>query len=238
MGSDTYCINDDLVLDNGDTLDQFLLRTLTNTQKDERKARARQKAFNFINDNHLLGRTRLPAMHIPSLREIERDLAISFMMGASFSGEETNVSDWVNDYRDRAKDALKNLRWSATYTEPVANSENTGNGTIEIHAVFDHVTRTENWILRASGATYFSVYGSQSKWMPTIEVGVRYPEKDWDFGTTDYGVSLKNDKVWNEFPFHLTITGGATDFAQDDIFVFKTFSANPAPKHAKVIKLA
>lgn len=240
----TYCQNEDLILDNGRLIDDYMDPSRNANEKDGSKNAARRRAYAEINENYLRSRTLVPAfdengdLTIPLLLYIERDLAIYFIMGDSFSGETANISDWVKAYRDRAIEQLKSLKWNATYSTPVANTQNTGNGTVTIHQLFDEFVYTENWILRALSSSDFSVYGSKSQQLPNADVGERWPEYDWTPTATDYGLKVTSAKRWIEYPFHMTITAGSTAFAADDIFYFTTYSANPERMRHRRVMLA
>lgn len=238
----TYCQNADLIMDNGRSINEYI--DPTQSENPGIKNAARRQAYAEINDNYLKNRTLVPAfdkdgdLTIPSLLYIEKDLAISYIMKATFSGETGNLSEWANHYRERAIEALKNLKWDATYSSPTANSQNTGNGTVTIHMLFEEFVRTENWILRATGSTTFSVYGTKSGRLPNATVGERYPEYDWNTYSTDYGLRIGSNKQWIEYPFHMTIAAGLVDFISDDIFYFATYSSHPLRQRSRRINLA
>lgn len=222
----TYCENSDLVLDTGQDVSEFMKDSLNDTQINTRKDAARLRAYNKINDQHLIGRTLIPATHISGLREIEIDLVVGELMTGAFTMESSNMSEWAEKYIVRAKEALENLRFSASAEAAAADSQNTGNGTVSAIVTNDEFTMTELWILRATSATKFSVHGTLNKWLPQAEVDVQYPEKDWSGSIEDYGLSLYRSPRYEEFPISFLITAGATAFVQDDKFTFKTYSAS------------
>lgn len=222
----TYCNNDELILDTGKSLDGYFDVSLTDLEKLEQKERARIRAFNFINENYLRGKTAVPALHIPALKQVEIDLVIADLMADSFSMEMANTSDWAEKYKERAAKALESLRYKASVDDIVADSENTGNGKVTNIEVKDDFTRTERWILRASSATTFTVYGTLHGYLSNLEVGTKYPEKDWSSIIKDYGLTLNREIRFEEFPISLTITASDIAFSQDDKFMFSTFSAS------------
>lgn len=222
----TYCNNDELVLDSGKNLNAYFDVSLTDLEKLEQKERARIRAFNYINENYLRGKTALPALHIPALKQIEIDLVITDLMTDSFSMETANVSEWTEKYKERAQKALDNLRYNASVDDIVADSENTGNGTVSTIVTNDNFTRTEKWILRASNATTFTVYGTLHGYLADLEVGTKYPEKDWSSIIKDYGLTLARELRFEEFPISLTITAGDAAFIQDDKFTFNAYAAS------------
>ena len=235
----SYCRDVDLVLDNGRDIDNFFDVSLSDDDKKEVKDRARERAFNYINDRYLRGKTVVPARHIPNLKEVERDLVIGNFFSAAFSQEGPNRSDWSQFYLDRAEDALKNLRFGASAEDVFADPENTGNGTVGNIEVNDLLTRTETWILRASNDSKFDVYGSLSGYLRELTVGERYPEKDWTWALGDYGFDrYRTDMRWEEFPISLTITAGSIAFVQDDKFTFKTYAASYYRQDSDRIKRA
>jgi len=221
----TYCVNADLVLDNGKSIDSLLDSDLNARQKTARKDAARLRAYNKINEQWLAGRTLIPATHIATLKEIEIDLVISDIMTGSFSMETLNTSDWTDKYTERAKEALEKLRFDASCEDATANSENTGDGTVSTITVNDHFTITELWTLIAMNATVFAVRGSKTGPLPNLAVGTPYPQKDWGTVVHDYGLLL-HTREYESYPFYLTITAGATAFIQYDRFTFKTFAAS------------
>ena len=224
MGT-TYCVNADIVLDSGKSIDSMLDANLNSKQKTARKDAARLRAYNKINEQNLAGKTAIPASHIAALKEIEIDLVISDIMTGSFSGEMTNVSDWMEKYAERAKEALENLRFDASAEDASADSQNTGDGTVGTIVVNDHFTVTELWTLIAQNANLFSVRGSLTGPLPNLTVGTAYPEKDWNSVISDYGLVMRS-REYEAFPFYLTVTGGSVDFVQYDRFTFKTFAAS------------
>lgn len=234
----TYCDDGDLVMDNGRAITEYLDPSVSATVTNKARDDARLRAYSEINGQFLQNKTKVPATHISALVHIEKDLAISYLMTGSFSGETSNVSDWVKSYRDRALGELKNLKWDASYTDPQPNTQNVGNGTIAIHKLFEEFVRTENWIIRALGASDFSVFGTRSGYLPNAKLALRWPEYDWNSTVSDYGLAITSARRWVEFPFHMTISAGGTAFTQDDIFYFTTYSPNPVRNRSRVIKMA
>lgn len=225
MGN-TYSVNDDLVLDTGQSVDDFLANTLTALQKIQMKEKARQRAFNFINDSNLRGRTVIPAFHIPQMKQIEIDLVIADLMTGAYVLETANTSEWTVKYETRAQKALEGLRFSASAEVAIADRENTGNGKITSIEVVDEFTRTETWILRATSATTFSIRGTVTGYLPEATVGVWFPEKDWDRSFNDYDFPPNASMLFEEFPIRLKITAGLVAFVDDDKFIFRTYSAS------------
>lgn len=225
MGT-TYCVNADLILDSGKSLDAYLDVSLIEEEKTVQKDNARERAYNFINDSYLVGRTIIPASHIPGLKQIEIDLVITDLMTDSFSMEIANTSDWTEKYKERAEKALENLRFDSSSGSAVADSENTGNGIVSEIVTNDGFTRTEQFILRACSATTFSVFGAFHGYLANLTTNIKYPEKDWVYRIGDYGLTSTNEVRFEEFPISLTINVGSIPFLQDDKFVFKTFAAS------------
>ena len=221
----TYCVNADIVLDSGKSIDSLLDADLDAAGITARKDAARLRAYNKINDQHLIGKTVIPASHIAALKEIEIDLVISDIMTGSFSMEMANTSDWTEKYVERAKEALESLRFDASSESAVADSQNTGDGTVGTIVVNDHFTVTELWTLIAQNLNVFTVRGSLTGPLPNLTVGNAYPEKDWGTVVNDYDLIL-HIREYEAFPFYLTVTGGAVDFVQYDRFTFKTFAAS------------
>ncbi len=221
----TYCVNTDIVLDSGKSIDSLLDADLNAAGITARKDAARLRAYNRINEQWLVGRTLIPATHIAALKEIEIDLIISDIMTGSFSMEMTNVSDWTEKYTERAKEALEKLKFDASSESAVADSQNTGDGTVGIIVGNDHFTITELWTLIAQNVNVFTVRGSLTGPLPNLKVGNAYPEKDWGTVINDYGLLL-HTREYESYPIYLTVTAGVTAFVQYDRFTFKTFAAS------------
>ncbi len=221
----TYCVNADIVLDSGKSIDSLLDADLDAAGITARKDAARLRAYNKINDQHLIGKTVIPASHIAALKEIEIDLVISDIMTGSFSMEMANTSDWTEKYVERAKEALESLRFDASSESAVADSQNTGDGTVGTIVVNDHFTVTELWTLISQNQNVFTVRGSLTGPLPNLTVGTAYPEKDWGTVVNDYGLIL-HIREYEAYPIYLTVTAGVTDFVQYDRFTFKTFAAS------------
>lgn len=224
----TYCKDSDLLLDNGKDLDELFLPSLSDDQIIDMKSRLRQRIFDHINDNYLVGRTAVPAMHIPALKGIERDLVIASLLRAAFTMEGPNRSDWSRDYEDRAVKALENLRFGSSVDNVFEDPNNTGNGTISNIVTNDETTRTETWIIRARNSTEFSVHGSITGYLRSLTVDVPYPEKDWSHLYEDYNFSTEYsaDIRYEEYPILLKINSGNIAFADDDKFTFRTYAAS------------
>ncbi len=222
----TYCENDDLRLDTGKAIDEFMDIELSSSERESYKDTARERAYNTIN-NMIDGKTLVPATHIPMLKQIEIDLVVSDVMSGAFSGETANASEWVEKYSQRANDALENLKFSASGTTPAANSDNVGDGIVSAVTIFDDYTMTEQWTLTAINATTFQVVGSVTGRIYDLDVGESYPQKDWTVGTyEDYHFTYRQTLYYDNYPFRLTITAGAIPFVQYDRFTFKTYSAS------------
>lgn len=225
MGT-TYCSNSDLVLDNGKSVDAFLDSSLSKSNKTSRKDSARDRAYNYINDRYLRGRTVIPASHILALKQIEIDLVIADLMTGAFASEEFSQSDWTEKYKERAEEALQNIRFDASYEAAEANSQNTGDGTVTGISVNNLFTKTEVWTLTALSATQFSVRGTITGNLPNADVGTAYPEKEWTSqGVMDYGLILSS-RNYEEYPVYFTINAGDTAFVQYDRFTIRVYSAS------------
>ena len=94
MGSQTYSTDEDLVLDNGKSIDILFDTGITSIERLKMKQLARERAFNFINDRYLRGKTAVPAHHIYAVREIEKDLVIANLLNGAFTMESANTSVW------------------------------------------------------------------------------------------------------------------------------------------------
>lgn len=222
----TYSRSEDLVLDTGKSLDAFFDVDLTDIEKKKQKEASRERAFNKINDEFLRGKTAVPALHIPGLKQVEIDLVIADLMAASFTMETANSSEWQMKYEERALKALERIRFGASVKDATPEDDNTGTGLISNIEVNDEFTLTEKWILRASSAGKFAVSGSLHGYLQEITVGTKYPEKDWSGLYSDYGLSFQKSPRFEQYPISLLITAGDVAFVRDDKFVFKTYAAS------------
>jgi hypothetical protein len=224
----TYSENSDLVLLNGISIDDpesgFFKTGLTTEQQTALMDKARLKAYNFINDKYLATKTKIPATHIPSLKEIEIDLVFAFMIRDSYVQQDYNQSEWQPKYEESVK-LLENISFDASNEDPVADPENIGNGTLTVISLNDEYTQTETWVFTANSATIFSVYGTASGNLASLTVNVNYPERDWNTFDRDYGFGTVASMRWIEFPFYLIINSGSIPFVQNDKFTLKTYGS-------------
>jgi hypothetical protein len=149
MANFTYSGDEDIVLDTGRSIDVFLDVSLTDLEKTGIKQKARERAFNRINDSYLRGKTVIPAVHIPTLKDVEKDFVITDLLRGAFVQETPNRSEWAKDYEERAMDRMKSLRFGASAEDAAPDPENVGDGYIDEVVTNDFSTRTETWILRA-----------------------------------------------------------------------------------------
>lgn len=192
------------------------------TQKEFYKTKSRVRAFNYINNRYLLGKTKVPAWHIERLDEIEVSLVIADVLRSSMTMQGVNVSDWVEMYRSRAIEALKRLEYDSSSEDATADSQNTGDGTVTI-TTNDNYTRTERWIIEAVSETQFYAYGEITGKLPEITVGIQYPAKEkYENPLDDEALEL----TWEKFPISILIAAGSTAFAKHDRFTFTTYAAS------------
>jgi hypothetical protein len=228
MANFTYSGDEDIVLDTGRSIDVFLDVSLTDLEKTGIKQKARERAFNRINDDYLRGKTVIPAVHIPTLKDVEKDFVITDLLRGAFVQETPNRSEWAKDYEERAMDRMKKIRFGASAEDAAPDPENVGDGYIDEVVTNDFSTRTETWILRALDSTKFSVYGSQTGGLPQAQVGTKYPERDWGGYTSDYNFTYQpgGDMRFEVYPISFTIVAGDTAFSQHDKFIIKTYSSS------------
>ena len=228
----TYCTNLDLVLDNGKKLEGYLHETeLTRVQKEKILDDARLKAYNIINTHERLrNRTMVPATHIDALVQVEVDLVAALILASAFTQKTRDRSEWPQTYQERAAQVLDKVHYSAVAEVPQAENQNVGNGIITVISVDDIYTMTELITLNATSSTDFTVYGTVSGLMPSLDVGVQWPEKDWVKGPIDYGMQLGAGRFhYSEFPIKLLAAQGSTLFANDDKFIIKTWASSDNP---------
>ena len=221
----TYASNADIQFDTGRPITALLDEDLSATEQENVIRVARERAYEKINAQ-LVGRTALPAFHIPSLKQVEIDYVISDLVVSAYTLETVNQSDWAEKYLNRAEEVLNNLHFEASAETPVAYRGNTGNGRLTIVDVFSEHCRTEVWTFRAINATEFTVIGSVQGTFPNLTVDVDYPEKDWSQGVSqDYGLTFSNYPTVGRTPFTCKITAGSTDFVDGDVFTVKMYSS-------------
>lgn len=229
----TYATNSDLVLMDGQSVNDLFKGDISEAEIILQKNAARDRAYQEINQSWLKGLTAVPASHIEDqLKYIEIDLCISYLLSSGYTQNKFNESEWVNIYRERAEKSLKQLRIPASADIPSAHSNNTGNGTLTISGLSDQFTEMEFWEIICISSTHFAVYGSKSGKIEDAEIGEYYPAVDrFPGGVSDYGMrdrtGYSREKVleWVEFPLNFTITQGSTDFAIYDRFTFWTYSS-------------
>ena len=221
----TYAANSDYVLDSGQNVSLFMDVELTDEQKEKQKSNSGERAYNTIN-SYLDGKTVIPARHIPSVKQIEIDMVLADVMTGSYTMQTANISEWVEKYAQRAKDALSNLRYKSASEDVSADSENTGNGRVEAIVTNDMFTQTEQWILTCVSATQFSVYGSITGYLLNATIGTQYPESDWIGTISDYGLTAQNSPRFEQYPIAFKIVNRTTDFVVNDKFTFKTYKAS------------
>lgn len=239
--STTYCSNDDLILDEGKTvLNSALLdRGLSSSEKTAHLDRLRLQAYNFINDNYLKGKTAIPANHIPSLKYIEKDLVLSFLLKGTLSIGRggSDYSGISTEYHDRAIEALDKLRWGASASSVTAASGNASDGTITVSlSGRDFFTRTERWELTAISATQITVWGSIHGYLRNFEIANPYPDPDWTTLYEDYDFIRKTSGfLFAEYPISLTWTDGSVTLTKEDKWTFWTYAAlKPRPSTGKI----
>ena len=221
----TYASNAEIQFDTGRSVVELLDEDLTETEQENVIRIARERAFEKINAR-LVGRTAIPAFHIPSLKQVEIDYVLSDLVVSAYTMETVNQSEWAEKYLNRAEEVLNNLHFEASAETPVPYRGNTGNGRLTIIDVFSEHCRTEVWTFRAISATEFSVIGSIQGSFPNLTVDVNYPEKDWNQGLIkDYGLTLSNYPTVGNTPFTCKITSGSVDFVDGDVFTVKTYSS-------------
>jgi len=169
-------------------------------------------------DEHLRGRTAVPALHIVSqCRQIALEYARSLVLRDNylFNGA-TDEKEKKNLYLEEAERLLNAISFGATYSAVTANPQNKGNGTLGTIRVDDNITLTEDWIVQCTSTNYFSVTGFITG--PLIDLYVpdgQYPvQADGDFDYESHRrVSFK-------------ITAGVTAFQLYDEFRFTTYAAS------------
>ena len=221
----TYATNADYLLDSGQNVSLFMDVELTDEEKEKQKSNSGERAYNIIND-YLNGKTVIPARHIRIVKQIEIDFVLADVMTGAYTMETSNVSDWIEKYSSRAKEALNNIRYKASAEDVVANAENTGNGTIGAIVTNDMFTQTEQWILTCVSSTQFSIFGSVTGYLQNVTIGTQYPEADWTGQVGDYNFNSQAYPRFEQYPVSFKIENGSTVFVANDKFTFKTYQAS------------
>lgn len=219
----TYSTNADLKFDNGSELEYPT--ELSVAEVEALKDSARERAYNYINDAFLFGKTAIPATHIPSLKQAEIDLVIADWIQSSFFQETSNESANEELYRSRAERTLQNLKFDAFAEIPEPDSQNVGNGTVTILKINEFTAITELWTLEAQNTTDFQVYGSTTGSLPNATVDITYPEKDLSSRSSDYGFKIRA-MDYSKYPFQMIINSGSIPFERYDRFTFKIYKSS------------
>ncbi len=227
----TYSIFNNLRLDNGKHLIDYLDPKVSAADMQAVLDRGRDRAFALINAHeNLRNQTMIPATHIPSLEQVEIDLVIYFVLASSYTQETTNISEWPKMYQERAMEMLANLQYSSIAEDAAAQAGNVGDGTVEVIDTNDDFMVNEIFTLDANSSQHFSVYGTVIGLLPSLTVGVQWPEQDWVYGPSDYGISGSWARLhYSEFPLVLLVTEGATPFGQGDKFLIRTWASSDHP---------
>jgi hypothetical protein len=225
MATTTYSLDADLTLDTGQQLD--FSKDINKASQANLKDNTRVKAYNFIN-NKLRGKTAVPASHISGqVKEIEKDFVIGWLIAAGLTQDTQSQSDWAQFYIDRAKEALDGITYPASYSTVSTDSDNTGNGTLTISRANDTYTMTEEWELVYGGNDWWSIFGSKSGTLPSLELAVAYPDRERILSPDAYdGTITGRWKRWGEFPWYGNISQGSVGWEIYDRLYFTSYSSS------------
>lgn len=200
----------------------------------------RTQAYNYIN-NMLRGRTATPATDTEitvQLKEIEKNFVIGWLMGAGLSGERGSESEWPKFYLDLAEKLLNKISFPASASVPVYESYNVGNGILTISKLNDMFTRTELWVATYEGNEYFSIVGSKSGRLPSLQVDENYPDEELVTTSGLYdSLILYSSLPWGEFPFYCSISAGSVDWSLYDRLTWWTYSSSFKSKITNAVRI-
>jgi len=206
-----------LVFPNGKKFESYLDGDLKQSEKNTALDLIVTEAENWV-DSQLKGRTAVPATHIISdCKQIALEYARALMLRDNPIITDDDKEKRAKQYFEQAENMIKGLRYCASADVAVASSQNTGDGTISVIAVDDNETITESWIVRciSEGDPSFDVIGSKT--------GALNP---YDITDGVYPTQADSEKYGDQRKLSFTITAGATDFADEDEFTFKTYAAS------------
>lgn len=232
----TYCVNSDIVLINGKTIVNYVDKgiTLEAFELTEILDAAREAAYNNINDNFLRDKTAIPtdpaSPHIPSLKEIEKNLVVAAIISSNFVQRQIGNSELGDYYHKLADEALAKLQYPPSSDNISYRASNTGDGILTIVTLNKAKCLTEHWQIQVLSPLYATVIGSR-----TGPLGLRlkpdeqYPNPS-ETGlnrSTDYGFRhISGSPQYEDYPFQILLTAGSTAWEIYDIIEFDTYSAS------------
>ena len=182
-------------------------------------------------DNKLRGRTAVPVTAGDStvddtLAEAEALLIAQRLMKANFTqfGENTVSEQTFIQMKRDADKLLESVYFPASASTPAKLTSFAGNGTIAV-TIRDQFAYTGDWVVKCtnpgtSGAVFriWSNRGQVSEryWDYDLSTDSQWPS-NLDFDNTSPEDMIKNVTI--------TITAGATAFAQGDTWVFRTYTS-------------
>ena len=146
--------------------------------------------------------------------------------GTSAVGSDATLA-YADRFRDEAKQLLDEAEFPATATTPAAASGFTGDGTITV-TVTDW-TPTAMWEARYQNSGVFEIWNSKDGTVGYYDLDddVRFP--DPTDGAVPSASAIKSIVV--------SITEGSTDFAANDTWTWRTYSATRARKGIRFQRL-
>lgn len=203
-----------LLFPNGNLIKGYMDSDISEEESNTALAALITKSEIWVN-NQLKGKTAIPGVHIDvELQEIALEYARFLVLRDNAVFEKNDKEPISNLYLENARQLLKDLRYGASASVPVASSQNAGNGVMSSVTVDDRYTLKEGWIIRSIGGNDFEVYGSLSGALYSYDPneGV-YPNQ--------YDAERIPDSMRR---ISFTITEGDIAFVAEDEFTFNTYS--------------
>ena len=222
---DTYSTNDEILFHTGRSLDEYFAVGLTNPEIELLKDTVRERSYYFIN-GYIQGKTAIPSI-LPQMKMIEIDLCIYEILTDSYSGQEANISEYPEKYKENAIAMLDALQFGASNSLPESKNTNVGNGVLTILSLNESYLKSEMFEIRAQSATKFSVIGSSSQYIGQATLAEIFPEHNSSslIGVfSDYGAQSSSPRC---IPFSFIIEMPIIDpipFLAGDIFTFMAYA--------------
>jgi len=168
-----------LIFPNGKVFEDYLDGKITEQEKDNALYELIVNAENWL-DSQLRGQTVTPALHIEAeCKQIALEYTRYLVLRDNYlfyGAEEVKLKSDL--YLNGAKSLLKILSYNASASIPVANDQNSGDGTISAVTVDSEYTITEDWTIVFDSEYTYDVFGSVSGYSYSGDIrlnGGKYP---------------------------------------------------------------
>ena len=152
----------------------------------------------------------------PGLALVEANFTVAQIVRGIKSGTDIEVAAAFDKV---AKDLLKHIEWTTSYTTPATVAGFAGNGTLNV-TIFDQFTPTAEWEIRYQGSNDWTVWNTAEGELGTYNTSNDSTFPDAATDSTDSELAVKS--------IVLAITPGAVAFAKNDTWRFNTYSAKVA----------